>query len=527
MNSVATSLAQQGLHFTPWQIATYYTALQTKGFAILSGISGTGKTKLAQHFAVMLPQPATPLLDAADDTITITVQPSMIKHKNLTVPARATRQFESMHSNESREVPVRFDGQEEKCRIRRNVYTGTDHVALYFRSVVGAWFTSTFKVGDRLILDMDVEGGVLERLHLSSIPVTMEPDQRATTRGENLLFVPVRPDWRDSKSLLGYYNPLTSTYESTDFLRFLQRAERSYKDGDGLAWFVILDEMNLAHVEYYFADLLSVLESGRYEDGGLEGLTREPLRFSYPEDAEGDLPPRELRLPPNLYVIGTVNVDETTHAFSPKVLDRAFTLEFTDVDFSAYPPQLNGEGITPDADTAQRLLQAFTQNETFERVNKNTIAAFVAAHPEVRTRLQNLNNLLKPHDLHFGYRVFDEIVTFLAAAEGNEMFVGENWMVEDEVGDYRAFDAAVLMKVLPKFHGSRGKLESPLRAVLAWCFNPDSPDTLKIDGALANIENADQATGSLNSLPFTHPRTAARTIRMLRALYTDGFAAFG
>ena len=96
--------------------------------------------------------------------------------------------------------------------------------------------------------------------------------------GANHLFVTVRPDWRDSKSLLGYYNPLTGTYEWTPFLRFLLRAEQNHKSKDKLAWFVILDEMNLAHVEYYFADLLSVLESGRDEDG----WTREPLRWVIP-----------------------------------------------------------------------------------------------------------------------------------------------------------------------------------------------------------------------------------------------------
>ncbi|CAA9274526.1 MAG: hypothetical protein AVDCRST_MAG93-2814, partial [uncultured Chloroflexia bacterium] len=93
-NAIATSLAQQGLHFTPWQIGTYYTALQTKGFVILSGISGTGKTKLAQHFAEMLPRPATTSLEIADETISITVQPSMLKYKDLVIPVRAAQHFD-------------------------------------------------------------------------------------------------------------------------------------------------------------------------------------------------------------------------------------------------------------------------------------------------------------------------------------------------------------------------------------------------------------------------------------------------
>ena len=100
-------------------------------------------------------------------------------------------------------------------------------------------------------------------------------------------------------------------------------------------------------------------------------------------------------------------------------------------------------------------------------------------------------------------------------------------MFADEEGDDPALDAAVLMKVLPKFHGSRGKLEAPLRAILAWCLDPDSPDRLKIDDALKNVEESDHATAHLQSLQYAHPRTATRAIRMLRALYTDGFAAFG
>ncbi|MDQ3540049.1 MAG: hypothetical protein M3440_05120, partial [Chloroflexota bacterium] len=178
-----------GLHYTDGQVAAFYTSLQTKGFVVLSGISGTGKSKIATGFAEMLPAP------------TVTAQ-----------PAAETEGLSTKH-----------------------------------------------------------------------------------------LFLSVRPDWRDSTSLLGYYNPLTQTYEWTEFLRFLLRAQESYEAKDGYAWFVIFDEMNLAHVEYYFADLLSVFESGRDR----EGWTREPLRLTYPTTLDDDVPPHELRLPPNLYIIGT------------------------------------------------------------------------------------------------------------------------------------------------------------------------------------------------------------------------------
>jgi 5-methylcytosine-specific restriction protein B len=302
----------------------------------------------------------------------------------------------------------------------------------------------------------------------------------------------------------------------TPFLRFLVAAEKSHRSGESVAWFIILDEMNLARVEYYFADLLSVLESGRDSDG----RTREPLRLDYPEEVEGDLPPRELHLPQNLFFIGTVNMDETTHAFSPKVLDRAFTIEFVDVDFGRYPPQFDAAAPRISSRQRQELLQAFMLDGSAGRVEKEQVAAIIDVHPDVRYHLQNLNTALKPYGMHFGYRVFDEVSSFLAAAERNSFFT-------DLGGFSGAFDAAVLMKVLPKFHGSRGRLEGPLRAVLGWCLTPEAPDLDRIAKALESVDSASAAIEQLGGLPYRYPRTAQRAQLMIYALYTDGFAAFG
>jgi energy-coupling factor transporter ATP-binding protein EcfA2 len=389
--------AAHGLHFTSEQLATFYTALKTKGFVILTGISGTGKTKLAQYFAELL--------------------------------------------------------------------------------------------------------GSKDQFH----------------------FAAVRPDWKDSKSLLGYYNPLSEQFESTNFLLFILKA---YHDL-AVPYFVLLDEMNLAKIEYYFADLLSVLESGRQPDG----FTKEAIRFQCPEGIDGL--PRQLRLPPNLYFIGTVNVDETTYMFSPKVLDRAFTLELSEVDFAAYPSE-QGDSFSQEELEALRaqLLPDFTNQGRFAIVDKGTVTDFVQQYPAYREHLTKLNVLLQPHDLHFGYRVFDEIMMFLANAEGSPVFDGFG---PDELD--AAFDAAVLMKVLPKFHGTRGKLRESLEKIIWWAREPGNPET----GGLAVSEKLQNAEGiaslreglskriggeSSDADAFTYPRTALKALRMLHDLYTTGFASF-
>jgi hypothetical protein len=441
--------------------------------------------------------------------VVLTVQPYMLTTGRVLIPRQAARLFDPPVADEARDVTVVFDGRTESCPFVRASYAGRDYLSLSLRGEARRWFAANVTAGDTVVL----EPVLAHDDALDAFRVTLGSEWLASTPDEaprNWLFVPVRPDWRDGRALLGYFNPITRTYEWTPFLRFLLRASRGYRANDGLARFVILDEMNLAHVEHYLADLLSVLESGRDSDG----WTREALQFTQPDDAEGDLPPRELRLPPSLYVVGTVNADETTHAFSPKVLDRAFVLDFGDADLGDYPPVL---GDDPPPDEAERLslLRSFSRQGRFARVEKTTIYAHVNERPALRARLATLHGLLRPYDMHFGYRVYDEIVAFLEAAEHNGWF--------DGIGD--PLDAALCMKVLPRFHGQRRRLDAPLRALLAFCADPDAPSDRVIAEALeAGPEDPAEA---LASVRFALEHAAAAAIRLLRRLYADGFAAFG
>jgi len=492
--------AAQGFHFTPHQLATFYTALKTKGFVILSGLSGTGKTKLAQLFAELMTQ--------------------TIEKRN--------EKWHSLYTALADGLRVVYDA--EAC----------DHEGLVIYTFEGEGMTA---------------GG-------GEIPIPTEHRRELVARNPSKVifrlrrdrFVPVRPDWRDSKSLLGYFNPLTDRFETTAFLRFILRAREEYREHREKAYpyFVILDEMNLARVEYYFADFLSVLESGRDDNG----WTKEAIvlhDFGNPiQDADGIPIRAEIELPPNLYFAGTVNVDETTYMFSPKVLDRAFTIEFIEVDFERYPAG-EGERLSGDEleSLRQQLLKDFIQGGKFAAVDKEQVKGFTTRHPRYSERLGNLKSLLQPYDLHFAYRVFDEVIAFTANAEGSPVFEGFGWGEGEPTFERRlddAFDTAVLMKVLPKFHGPRGKLEKPLLGVLAWALNPDRTeagvqdlekavkdenkrlDLIRRLRALLDTgttETAEPAEGApVKATDFAYPRTALKVMRMLHALYTTGFASF-
>lgn len=189
-----------------------------------------------------------------------------------------------------------------------------------------------------------------------------------------LLFVcPVRPEWTDPSGLTGYNDVLTNRYVVPTFLAAVLVAT-AHRDSPV---FVLLDEMNLARVEYYFSDVLSCLETGsalplHSNDVPLEGTTGTAIR--------GELP-----LPPNLFIIGTINVDETTNPVSDKVLDRASVIDMSAVDVIGFLALL-------------------------ESRHPELKAARAAAEP----KLTEVHGLMQQHGLGFGYRVIEEFVRYHA-----------------------------------------------------------------------------------------------------------------
>jgi hypothetical protein len=270
--------------------------------------------------------------------------------------------------------------------------------------------------------------------------------QDATGRPRHLV-VPVRPDWTGPEALFGYEDALRSAearkpiWFVPDPLEFILRAavDPTYP------YLLILDEMNLAHVERYFADFLSGIES------------RKPLLPDLAQDDAGDewsvrsTAATKLPLPRNLFVVGTVNVDETTYMFSPKVLDRASTFEFR-VDATMLDPDLGRPSSAPVASTViQRGICDLALDDEWHRQNP---------HPDQATiveALRDLHNILATEGLEFGHRTFYESLRFAAfyAATGDADL--------DHV-----LDLLAMQKLLPKVHGSRRRIEPVLVKLLAF-----------------------------------------------------------
>ena len=155
-------------------------------------------------------------------------------------------------------------------------------------------------------------------------------DENEEAKEKRKAFIPVRPDWMDNKGLLGFYNILDQKYHSTPLLDLILNA----KANSDKPYFVILDEMNLAKVEYYFSDFLSIMESRTVDNPDGEKIHLHSLEEARTHD--GREIPQKIHIPRNLFFTGTVNVDETTYMFSPKVLDRANVIEFNEVNLEGY-----------------------------------------------------------------------------------------------------------------------------------------------------------------------------------------------
>lgn len=254
---------------------------------------------------------------------------------------------------------------------------------------------------------------------------------------KNWLIVPVGADWTDNTKMIGFYNPLEERYISTPILEFILQA---IKNPD-VPYFLILDEMNLSHVERYFADFLSAMESDEeiplYKSSEYTGNKMEHIHAM----------PEKIRLPQNLFVTGTVNIDETTYMFSPKVLDRSNVVEFKPeknevLDLIKGSADLNNvyparNGVAEGFICLASLIRSGICN-----VNTDILE-------QVREFLDSVYDILQESGFEFAYRTIKEIRQYFSVAYE---------LNKDEFNLLRTMDEQIVQKILPKIYGDRRQI---------------------------------------------------------------------
>lgn len=308
---------------------------------------------------------------------------------------------------------------------------------------------------------------------------------------KQMCVVSVGADWTNREPLLGYPNALKSgeyVKPENGVLDLLIEANKPANASK--PFFLILDEMNMSYVERYFADFLSAMESHE-----AIALWKECNNGS--ESCECNVPER-IELPDNLFIIGTINVDETTYMFSPKVLDRANVIEFK-ISVNEMTKFLDGIGKIDCSSVSSKAAEmgadfvrlANCKEFENEQATTDTLKAFF-------TELKSVN-------AEFGYRSATEIFRFISQAHKNDDTAEK--MSKEEV-----LDVAILQKLLPKLHGSRKKLEPALKGLWKLCFEASIKDTMQI--SRENIEKA------------IYKESADKILRMYESAYANGFTSF-
>ena len=316
---------------------------------------------------------------------------------------------------------------------------------------------------------------------------TPEEDEYGKNCPRNFCMVQVKPNWHDSSDLIGYVSRINGEkYVVGPFLRFIAKAIQDPKR----PYFLCLDEMNLAPVEQYFAEYLSVIESRKLQDGHIEtdpivpyenteayGSLIDQLfdsdeeRKAYKTEEGG----KRLTIPENLFVVGTVNMDETTFSFSRKVLDRAMTIEMNKVNLHG---GLEAGGAAEFGYIGEDLMGNAAEGKDIYADNQTLC-------DEVISYLGKVNEILEGTPFKIAYRTRNE---FLLYAVNRLHFAPESevWQTLDEMTS---------MKILSRIEGDNERCEHVLRELKNLLTETvgdhaeDSASLKKIDEMLAKLKS--------------------------------------
>lgn len=426
VNAYNTGLAKASIYVAKGFPCENIAAIFSKNLLIFTGLSGAGKTQLAKA----LPKWITP-------------------KTTLQNPFSQGLEVEA-----ARSVYTILDKDRLGLKIGQS---GNDsHTFLPF-DLIEKWAGVIEENGfdkstpSQTIQEKVIEGGIeysgtLNSFHspLKALAFHLIENKACKVAAVHCEIIAVGADWTSNENLLGYPDALKEkSYRKPDngALDLILRA----KDDPENPYFLILDEMNLSHVERYFADFLSAMESG------------EAISLHDDTGTDWNGVPAKLKIPKNLFVIGTVNVDETTYMFSPKVLDRANVIEFRVSDdemksFLENPVKPDLESIAGQgAQYAKAFVTAATQKD---------VPLDAALREQVSAVLMEFFPQLKEAGAEFGYRTAHEICRFVYF---HKELSGEGWEFNS------AMDAAIMQKLLPKLHGSKKKLGPILEKLNGLC----------------------------------------------------------
>ena len=482
-------LSKRGFQYDMHLVENFLLSLKVKPFVILTGNSGTGKTKLAQLFSQYL------------ESEQITKPPF------IDTLVKVGKSSQSGGWNFKKEdffdrYPL-LKKYERDYSIELNGVKSKGHLTLMPRLIYDPSDTEIQHMLDRLTQD-NPEQKINLKIFTSKTPSALS--------GKNHTIIPVGANWTENRHIVGFYNLIHKNYQGTKALDLILESRKAANKPK--PYFLILDEMNLSHVERYFADFLSSMESGE----------------SIPLHNQGDCTdvPPDLKIPLNLFVVGTVNVDETTYMFSPKVLDRANTIEFRTTPVSTFlSPRKEKKSPSGNITYLENPLSDPELRTCSIEFLRSELANVMLAEAPTALKLWDVlsaemelfQEALKKAGFDFGYRVAIEITRFIYVAWKYERGA---WEVPVEWDNFeRYFDAQIMQKMLPKIHGSTKTLGDVLPELLKLCFKKEHRKDELEKAPWEYLKDFESEKGK-----YRYPESARKIMEMADILFKQRYVSF-
>ena len=365
--------------------------------------------------------------------------------------------------------------------INKSNYTAKEYIAYIYNYIKNQGYNYTYNQLSNLYLSLKTKPFTI----LAGISGTGKSKiirLFADSINADYTLISIRPDWNDATELLGYKN-LDDKFIKGQLTKTILKA----KQNKNKPHLICLDEMNLARVEYYLSDYSSIIESRKKV--GQEIITDDIVQFEENNETIN------LHIPDNIYIIGTVNMDDSTFQFSRKVLDRANTIEFSDVDLDNLFFENNEEVESLNVSNnflKTTYLKTMDIEEEYREYAK-----------EINKKIIEINEILKKSQKQFAYRVRDEILFYLVENKKS------NLLHEDI-----AFDYQIMQKILPAITGSEESVYQVLIDLLNFVCETNTIDTIE------------EGLNYLKETKAKYENSANKIIYMLKGYQNDGYVSY-
>lgn len=552
-NELVASFKKRGFHYSSDLLFNYYNSLITKPFVILTGISGSGKSKIAEIFSEIISE------DNEKQYELIPVKPNWRDNKGLFG-------YHNLIDNSYYVTPLIGLFIKALCNPDKPYFlildemniAKTEHYFADYLSLIESRRVEESECGPSLA-DLKLLFSYNEKISLSEAIILAALDIKKPTQllkveeyrnnrfvelwkdtfyGGNNWTAQFRSELNQGDGRLAYrvfeggngeYKMKAKSDMSVSDLAIVERLERMY---DTLIKRNVIVQDNIV---LHNSDMCLAADGTVCSNQACSHKKSEKYKCDLLYDAttEHIFVPAELPIPLNVFTVGTVNVDETTYMFSPKVLDRSNVIEFNEVDFTGlYNLSAENNNQLKQVDKCVKDSNFFFDIDAdmpavkITMPSKEHVNRFIAEGKDEFDVIVLIFTVLKKYNMHFGYRVINEIAGYMCNVYDTTRYVNKS---------IRALDNQILQKILPKFYGSYDKIWRPLVEVLSLCTISEVTwkQDVDADGIISELKriSANKASSfEINSEVaasiFKYPKTALKILEMLEDLNTVGFATF-